>query len=286
MSLSEIKKRLGTDSDDLYEIRKIIKKEISKVHPDKYNSDGDFPNGDVEKQYNELMDMLNFIEKIKNQGNDLYVSQYSKLIEQQNEIIEQQDLVIKLNKKEAVNSERNKVNDNINDRIIEIKSRSKVPEFSLAAFYSVIGFILLFPEKFKNHPIIGPYLKNNLKEFTYVWIMFILLTICAFALLFRRQNKSIKIMNMIKSEQYQDGIFDKFMYEFVYRYEGFDKEMLVEYMYKNINYHRTSIIDKNLVIDSEILYEVSDIIIKKALNKNIIEVVKTNTLRDKYNFKY
>lgn len=286
MSLNEIKKRLDTDSNDLDEIRKVIKKEISKVHPDRYSSDGKFPDEDTEKKYNELMDMLNFIETIKNQDNNLYVSQYSKLIEQQNQIIKQQNMAIELNKKEVEDSAINKLNNNINDKITEIKSRSKVPEVSLTAFYSFTGFIVFFPEKFKNHPILGPYLKNNLKEFTYIWIMLIILTIYIFALLFQRQNKSIKLMNKIKSEQYQDRIFDEFMNQFPYTYETFDKEVIFTYIYESINYRRVSIIDKDLVIDSDILYEVSDIIIKKALNKNIIEAVETNTIRDKYRFKY
>lgn len=286
MSLNEIKKRLGTDSNDLDEIRKIIKREISKVHPDKYSSDGKFPDEYTEKKYNELMDMLNFIETIKNQDNNLYVSQYSKLIEQQNQIIKQQNMAIELNKKEAEYSAIKKLNNNINDKITEIKSRGKVPKVSLAAFNSFIGFIFLFPEKFKNHPIIGPYFKAHLKEFTLIWIAVLIYTVVIFAYLALKQRESIKVMNMIKSEQYQDYIFDEFMYEFIDKDKNFDKSMLINHMYEAIRFTKNSMFRRVETIESDILYEVSDIVIKKALNKNIIEEVKTNTLRDRYKFKY
>lgn len=290
MQLDYIKNKLSIDNDNLEEIRKKVRKEIVKVHPDKFNLGGKFPSEDIEKEYNELIKILEYIDQMKENSSYLDVNQYSKTIEQQNLIIKQQNEIIELSKKKLKNLESNKLNNDIDDRIIRIKSKNKVPNISLTLLNSVIGFIFLFPENFKNHPIIGVYLENNWEEFTQLWTCLLLISLYIFIILIFIQNKSIKIMNLLKSEQYQDYIFDLFIETLDNQDVSFDKDTICRFIHSDIKYrrHHNSIILRLMnitTIDSDILYEVSDVLIKKALNKNIIYTVKTNTIKDKYKLK-
>lgn len=285
MNLNDIKEKYG-EKTNLEDVRKQIKREMRECHPDKFNNDGKFPDKNMAKKYYELSEMLDILNGDE-KNNALQV------IEIRNEIIKQQLEIIKM---QSINEEvilKDKLASSVEKRMSYVKGIGKAPKISLGVVNAVMGALFLFPEQVSNHPILGVYISKYFKIFSLLWLYLIIITVAYFVYLAINQQKSIEIINQCQSEQFQERVFISFMKRngLNYEFDKFDLEdCIVDHL--PINYRRNKqniglrgILFNIDLIDSDILNDTSSILIQKAINKGIIEEVKTKTLTDTYKFK-
>ena len=282
MNISEIKNRYGIETDDLEEIRAVLRKLLKDTHPDSNNG-----NFDID-YFEKLKQDLYFIEiEIKNKNTstsiDNVVNALIKTIHDYPSANKQEELQEKLEK-------------NINNQMYIYKQKFRIRRYSLAAITAVLTFLWMLPEQVASHPILSFFIRHPTSDgYTTVVSMltFVWLTSCAILAWYwiktaRNERLEKIVLERIKLASIQNDVFMSFIENRDGKKEFSKKEFMDfirKYIYQEIISEKKFFkpqITKALYIDEIVVQNVADIIIDRALSHGLIQKWDAFSLLDYY----
>lgn len=288
MTLEKIKVKYNINDNNPKEIRKKLINIISELHPDK--NGGDFENQESKKEYLEIKEDLECIDKIINCKEVSVDILQNKLIEKKTELIQIQ--IDEEKKSKIIDSFKESIKNNKN---IIRKDNRKV-KISSSVALSVVSFIFMFPNTMNENPFISNIMNSEqgMLFLFVVWLYVLIITIVVFLYYKNVENIIDYSLDLLNDEMWQNNVFIKFS-ELLRNNVKFSKDMLVEYLKNEIlkyfeNNHisglfssrRNIIINIKKSIDRNVYYNAAEVIINRAINKNIIKEVNSNTLESVY----
>lgn len=141
-SVHHLVEDLGLEANpyDLQAIRKELKNQLTQLHPDR--SGGKFPSEAHEREYHRYAEALEYLES---QGGMLVpVAAATELVRQVTETVAtltRQPVEERILKATA-------------DHQANIKQQFRMPKISLGAISAALGYVLLFPQQFAEHPFL------------------------------------------------------------------------------------------------------------------------------------
>lgn len=271
MTIKEIQKRHKIKTNDLEEIKKILKKKIKENHPD------NVANTDIE-YFTELKEDIDFIENMsKKQEISIPINELSQALaeiiklQNQNEVAQIKKLNIKLDE-----SVKNQVEIN--------KGYRKVSRYSLTGISAVITFLWMFPNQVLEHPMVQMFINSEWKKQQFIsilsciWLVSLMIALAYWIFTFINERRENELLEDIKMERMQNRIFMNFLSENE-NINKFYKEQFISYLYF---YFRNEERYRAKFISEELIQNVADIILMRAVEQGIIRTIKTKKLTDCY----
>lgn len=270
--LEDIIKKYDLSTSNIDEIRMELKKKLKPLHPDKNR--GEFISETDEKAYLDIGKDLEMLDNL-NKNQHLVALETNELISLMSELIIKKDL------KDSLKDVEEKYDRQIEKNTINIKNTFKGFKISNSVFSTILGIIFLFPEKVTNNPILKNAILITDREFVFLWIFMIYITIIVWTCLFMIEKRTFRILSKLSSESYQNSLFNEFLSKInSQKKNSFLKDDFKSFIINKSHSFKNDF--KNFTITkSHFLYYIEDetygklteIIINRAIEKKIIKEV-------------
>lgn len=273
ISLTEIKEEFKINSNDIQEIRENLKRILAENHPDK--SGGNFPNVETEEKYYKIQSSIEYIDKIKEDYSLIVIDKMNDLVKVITDLVPNQ----------KNNFLEQNLETKINFAISNFRSKLFIPKISLTTITIIVSFFFLFPNQIKENPVLSKRIDLESDLFLYLWLILLIYSGFFWFMSFINEEKAKAKLEQIKIDSNQNNLFE----DFIANKNQFTKDELTNYIYSKVSgkkgFHSgiltTQLFTSN-VISIDIVQNISEIIINRALNNNVISKVKKNSLRECY----
>lgn len=271
LSIDEIKEKLKIKDEDPDQIRKELKKRLSKIHPDRHGDK--FPSKEAEKDWHQIVAAIDFIDGITAKDKELiHIKQVNTLIKTLT------DLVVSQDSSKGVSNLELKLDRKIDRNIKNVKKDLILPKITLSTLTIFTTFIWAFPETINKHPILSKHIDVTSSLFIDAWSSLIFFTVVFWLVCLFLEGKKKNLIKKLGLESCQEMLFHEFLTsEDVFQMETFQKEDFIDYLSKKFNKKRKSFrkifpyIPIPDSFDSELGQSIADILFQRALNKGMIE---------------
>jgi len=274
IELYKTAKEYGIESNEEEIILKELRKKMLEIHPDKFQ--GEFPNDETKERFHKLQELLDSQEQANNAL--IPISAVKDLIAYSQNI----------NKDSKEVRLETKLKDSINDYEPDIGRRAKLPKISLTALTTIISFLWLFPGQISEHPILSELISTDSMFFTVFWIVLIFYTLMFWILGMRNENREKYTLRQIKTERFQGNLFEEFI-DWCKREnkESFKRSELISFTGNRVGKRRHSPMNMffSSSIDEQIFENLANLIISKAEQKQLIEIIDGTGFEDKFEIK-
>lgn len=272
-SIDEIKNKFNINSDDINLILLELKELRVKCHPD--NTNGEFESDVAKEYYHSIESAIKFL--TNSSQTSMTINEVSSLV---NSILEKQHYDNK--KQEEI------LKNEVTIRNKDFKNKIKTPRITSISITVLLGALWTFPDQISSHPVLSKYIDVTSNKFLSMWLCLALCTIAIWVFT-KRQNRYLhKQLRALESESYQNYLFRQFVHTIGYN-TVFSKDDFIRLLVKREHEDRKIRLRLILrgyypitIINHEIANTLSEIIIPKALNKNVIRRVDSRLLTDYY----
>lgn len=304
MNIEEIRRKFNIAADDLDGIKDELKKKICEKHPDNNPDKSD----DYVQELNAALDFVRNLQKEKKQ-----------MVVPVDDILRALSEVFRDNKKQEIveiETLNKRLAENIEYHNKSAKRSGAVRRWTSTFVFGILTFLWAFPKEIFDHPVLQLFWKNiDTSEYVMfsffillIWLYLMAFTISLWIQTLKMENIEKNLIDKLKSESIQNRLFisftekeckdDKFsksfFMDYIYRkmtienYEKMSKEIEdIFYIYSERSFFGFSTyqiykVRKKLQVDDELLQSTADIILLRALEKGLIEKVRSNSLIDEY----
>ena len=274
-SINEIVKHFKINKKDNSEIRNELKKLQKKYHPDKRKG----KHTDIVYEINNALEFIdrnkNLSLTVKKNSSDVITMEFVKSLQKQNS--------------EQLNERR------IEKSSKQIKSYYQGPKITLGIITAILVWFFLFPEKILSHPIFSRlFLSNDKKILSILSIIYVICTLYLvffWVLLFVNEHKAKVILEQMMLDSKQNVIMN--MFKEYKDFDEFSKEELTDYIFLYYFPARRSLRSNSYIsgflflgthLDRTIIENIADIMINKAIEKEIISVIDKKSIIVSYKF--
>lgn len=289
MTIEDIKKEFGTKSNDISEIRKELRDIVKEIHPDK--NEGKFKTEADESKYHKISKAIEFLDQDFTLVPKVEISALATLLRDQFPSRKDENQI--------------KILEDRGERFIKsIKDSSTVPKVSSAVVTTILSFLWLFPSTIAEHPILSKYLTTDNLAFTFIWFYSIVFSGIYWLTAKTREDKIDSAIKRLNLESVQNRLFESFIELEIYSKKDikifrFTKENFIEYLtdidMMTLEYHpgrlRSSLADilwfiptRRRNVNLELSQVLADIIIDRALGRELIKIEKGKRLSDTYTY--
>ena len=187
LSIKDIQEYFGFESDDPVELRKLVMKEISKVHPDK--SGGNFTSNKHKNDYDTLDKALKYIH---NMNSNLSITNVDY-----RELMEKVEALSIIKKKEEVILDKeilNTLKDSIETSVIRFSKKHLAYKITSVTFLSIITALWTAPSFVQNNKNLKKIINPESLSFTIIWLgsLFVVIVFWWYILLQEQKDKVLK----------------------------------------------------------------------------------------------
>ena len=185
------------------------------------------------------------------------------------------------------------VKSKIKDATNNLKTKLYIPRILLFSLTGILTLIFAFPNTILENPILQKPNMSFIIEFIngdvfpWLWFSSLIVTVIVWCILFFYKEKMKQKLSKLTLESKQNAIFDIFINSGIHRFSKDNFTECILGQLKDILKFK-KIINRfliSIVAIEDISQDISDLIINKAINKEIIDVVDTNSLSDLYEVK-
>jgi len=300
-SIEEIKSKFNIQEDNIDDIRKSLIALLAQNHPDKNG-------GIVNNIYYEISTAIEYIDiHRKSDSSNQLVPIITEMMSLMKSVLESSAIAQRNQDKEIITHRR------IEDSMREYHSIFKAPAIAASTIFLILNVIFLFPTTVKEHPVLRNIINPDESSFVYLWLFCLMCTFSFWLIKLNQETSFKREMSFLKSEGGRFFLFNKFIYDLPhikncnyhdnYLFHGkkintegkivFKKSDFIS-MLKKFLFHRKRL-DLNLLfmmpfnmyqdVDYEIIENVADLTLAKALDKKIIFSIENDDLIDIYEVK-
>jgi len=289
-SIQDITTRFKLRSNQQSNIIEELKVLRVDLHPDK--NGGEFENEDHKKDYYDLEDALNWLEK----NNTLVpLSQLTDLVK----VIKDLE---KPTEKDVITQLETDLSTKLDKAKSSFSKSFQFPKIAVSTLTGVVSFIWLFPKQLSDHPILGDYAGSFF--FNQLWLILFVSTIYLWVFNYIIELKQTNFNKKIESNSFQMDVFKTFLKDRLikasdrYASDGFlvfSKAQLINYLSKVLQQKKIKrLLEVILVfytagltlakprIDVENLEKLGDLILKKNLSKGTLQIYDSRSIDDLY----
>lgn len=276
--LEEIKAKYNISAGDLEEFGSALKGKLKESHPDnnkEYNSD----------YFTELNNDLTYVESlIKNSENQNTLVPMNEVLQTLAEIFQ---APVKADKdpKEVLNE---KLSANIQSLFLITKKHLRTFRIGSTTVTAIITFLWMFPNQIIEHPLIQMFFGDSKYEITrfamiitVIWLCVLLYTIIIWCSSIRRERIVKAIMERLKLESVQNEIFMNFL-DSLYQDRQFSKREFMKYLAWGLSEKKNQRKTLNFNFEEEMVQNMADIILLRAIDYGVIRKIKSHSLIDCY----
>lgn len=222
------------------------------------------------------------------------------------------------NRREAAREEERAataLKESAKDKNDQLRRIFRAPQIGSAAISTVVTFAWLFPDTVAKHPVLGEYVNVQSPVFTGLWVAILSITVALIWVLRQISQRDEEFQTYINLESTQNRIFEAFK---SYLLEGkgqaygggrFSKGLFLNYVNQALSYGRRgnrefntgeipvdfrsyvlsghklgAMVRRGEFYDEETVQNLSDLILTKAQNKEIIREIESQSLEESYEF--
>lgn len=263
LGINDVKKEFGLESNDIKGMIYELKKKQVSCHPDKKKE-----SCSLDDEYYKVSDAIRYLREYETKYFPVSISEIENIIRVTNAPYFEDQM-------------ENSINQSIESKKVKIAKKNRIPRFSSASILILMSLVWSLPNKLENNPIISKIIFLNNPNFSYAWYIMIVGVVLIWGITFKSEKEFDSFIWTINNDSFQNDLFIAFSNN----RQVFCKNDLVNYAYKFIE---TNKIKKKLVnFDREtydIISKVSESIILKASNNNIIQATSKKTLNKYYKF--
>jgi len=275
-TLEQIRVEFKIKSLEKESIKKDLLKILKEVHPDK---NGGEPKNKTEKELVlNLTEALNFIDSLSDETSLVAVSKQMTDIIQY--LVEERTL-------DKTNQIEQKLDVKIQNNISESVKFTRKPKIALTTVTAALGFVILLPEQVLKIPNLAKIIDPSNSTFQILWLVTLFYTLILWIFIYFREERNKITINSLKLESTQNDLFLEYLYflgENINHNQApvliFSKIEFVNFIMKKYNRYRY--LQNNLflnlltffkppVIQEDVAQDIVEIIIKRALEMEIIE---------------
>lgn len=272
-TIEDVKNQFSISDENLDVIEKKLEKLLAENHPDK--TGGEFKDKNQKEDFYLIQQAIEFLQKEKQNNSQLIpISAFNSLVE-----------MFKENKDAEITKNNNAIIQNsIDKEIRKIPSQNLMPKISLSTITTIITGIWLFPNTIIEHPVLSKYIDTGSKGFIIFWLILLYFTGSFWFITAVNEKRQKKYLESLNTEYFQDSIFFDFSNEYYNR--PFSKSDLVGYLIERGHKSISRIFSiNNYGISASLAESIASQIIDTALNRKIIEEIKSNSLSPRYKIK-
>lgn len=279
ISLNDIKKDFGIQSDDLEDVRKYVNDIRIKNHPDKNN--GVFANKESEEIFYQANNAIEYIDNLSGTSNSVIV------IEKMTDLMK---VVSSLIPNQTHTILENNLDTKITTAISDYHSKLAFPKISLTALTAIVSFIFLFPNQIKDNPALSNHINPASRLFFMIWLSLLIYSAMFWMITYMNEEKAKRKMSLLKVDSFQNRLFEDFM--LTNNKDIFTKDRFVEFLFDKLRGRGThSAPTLNLflmnpfrseLITPEISQNIAEIVISRAEKNNVIVKLTNNSLSESY----
>lgn len=208
-NIDQIKQKFGIAETGLPEIKKELRKITALLHPDK-NGKTEFESETDKETFLSAVSAIEFIDSMENRDNFVSTAIIPLPVNTLIEII--RDIIpAKENEKKASVEER--LQDQITQRSIEIKSHNRYPKLTVSAISVLLTVLWAFPSTVSEHPILSKYIDIATPAFGFLWLLSVILTAVIWYLSKVVETQQKIFQSRLRTEIFQNNIFTDFLWK-------------------------------------------------------------------------
>lgn len=273
MRLEEIQKRYNISSSDPAEIKSQLKMKIKENHPDNNNNFNS-------EYFSELNNDLDYVENL------IRDSENQNILVPMNEVLQTFAEIFQVSVKKDEDSKEilnEKLSDNIQSRLLITKKHLRTPRICSATIAAIITFLWIFPNQVVEHPLVQMLFGDTIFAkrvfalgLTVVWFLVLLVAVMFWTRSVSRERREKEIMERFKLESVQNKFFMDFMNnKFIVH---FSKLEFMGYLAHELSKGQS----QNFEPEEEMVQNMADIILLRAVEYGVIKTIKSHGLIDCY----
>lgn len=267
-SINEIKEEFSIKSDDIIEIKRLLKKKMAELHPDK--NKGDFKTKKTKNVYEKIDSAIKFIDKIlKNESQLVPISSIKEITNTVRDIIV-------LENKSILEKAEDKIYNKIDNIINEHISKNKKTKYIYSSILLPPTIMWLFPTSFSEHPILKQFL-SSFDSYNILWIFCVIIVLSILMTINNKNKKIIKAYQYLKSEPYQNMLFIFFINNKSKNHK-FSKDDFVEsirnFDYRTYETSRLVFLSRQIRIEEKIAFDVASKVLIKMEENNFVKKIE------------